>query len=65
MWLSLSYPFYIGNLVVVFLMAYKYVLVSPRDFSNMKMAFFRVNALISTVVFLSTVASLLVAKIEW
>ena len=54
MWLSLSYPFYIGNLVVVFLMAYKYVLVSPRDFSNMKMAFFRVNALISTVVFLST-----------
>ena len=65
MWLSLSYPFYIGNLVVVFLMTYKSVLVSPRDFSNMKMAFFRVNALISTVVFLSTVASLLVAKIEW
>ena len=65
MWLSLSYPFYIGNLVVVFLMAYIYVFVSPIDFSNMKMAFFRVNALISTVVFLSTVASLLVAKIEW
>ena len=63
--LSLSYPFYIGILVVVFLMAYKYIIVSPRDVSNMKMAFFRVNALVSTVVFLSTVASLLVTKIEW
>jgi 4-hydroxybenzoate polyprenyltransferase len=64
-WLDLSYPFYIGSLVVAFLMAYKYVLVSPRDFSNMNMAFFRVNALVSTVVFLSTVASLLVTEIEW
>lgn len=63
--LSLSYPFYIGILVVVFLMAYKYIIVSPRDVSNMKMAFFRVNALVSTVVFLSTVASLLVTNIEW
>ena len=62
-WIGLTYPFFIGCLIVAGLMAYKYVLVSPVKLSKMDMAFFRVNAFVSAVVLVSTAASLAVERI--
>ena len=60
-WMDLGYPFFIGCAVAVGILAYKHRLVSPDDYSRMGMAFFRINAYVSTVVFGATLVAVLMA----
>ena len=60
-WMDLSYPFFIGCAVAGGVMAYKHRLVSPDDLSRMGVAFFRINAYVSTVVFAATLVAVLMA----
>ena len=53
-WTGLSWPYYIGCAVVAGLLAYKYRLVSPADTSRIGVAFFRINAYVSTTIFVAT-----------
>lgn len=55
---SLGWPFDVGLLLVALLLIYQHAVVSPHDFSRMNQAFFHANAVISLLVFASTMASL-------
>ncbi len=59
-WLSLGWPFYVGILVSAGFLVYKHRLVSPDDLSSLGMAFFRINAYVSTTMFVATVAAVLI-----
>ena len=59
-WMELSWPYYIGWGVVAGLLVYKHRLISPNDLSRMGVAFFRINAYVSTAVFVATLASVLI-----
>ena len=60
-WMRLDYPYFIGCAVVAGLLLLKYRLVSPRDLSRLGVAFFRINAYVSTAVLLATLAAVLAA----
>ena len=60
LWMGLSYPYFIGCVVVTIFLLYKYRMVSPSDTSSLGLAFFRINAYVSTTVFLGTLAAILV-----
>ena len=53
-WMSLSWPYYAGCVLAAGLLVYKQVLVSPGNLSRFGMAFFRINAYVSTSVFAGT-----------
>jgi 4-hydroxybenzoate polyprenyltransferase len=59
--MDLTVPFFIGCAAAVVILGYKHRLVSPDDLSRMGMAFFRINAYVSTVVFGATLLAVLVA----
>ena len=59
-WMSLAWPYYVGLALSVGLLAYKHRLVSPGDTSRMGMAFFRINAYVSSTVFLATLVAILI-----
>ena len=59
-WLSLGWPYYVGILVSAGFLIYKHRLVSPDDLSSLGMAFFRINAYVSTTMFVATVAAVLI-----
>lgn len=52
--LNLSYPYYIGMIIVAWLFIYEHSLVKPNDLSKLDMAFFNMNGYISVTVFLFT-----------
>ncbi|PKB61492.1 MAG: 4-hydroxybenzoate octaprenyltransferase [SAR202 cluster bacterium Casp-Chloro-G4] len=58
--MSLAWPFYVGVIVAAGLLVYRHRLVSPEDTSRMGIAFMRVNAYVSTSVFVATALALLV-----
>ena len=58
-WLGLGPPYFIGWAVAAGLMVYKHRLVSPDRLSRMRMSFFRINAYVSTIMFLATLAAVL------
>ena len=58
-WMGLSLPYYLGCVVSIGLLVSKYRLVSPTDMSRITIAFFRINAYISTTVFVATSVSIL------
>ena len=60
-WMDLAFPFFVGCAAAVVILAYKHRLVSPDDLSRMGMAFFRINAYVSTVVFGATLLAVLMA----
>ena len=60
LWMGLAVPYFVGCVVAVGVLIYKYSLVSPRDTSRMGMAFFRINAYVSTIMFLATFVAVLV-----
>lgn len=58
--LPLGFPYLLGLTIVAVLLWYEHLLISPRDFSRVDVAFFNVNGLISMVVFCCTLLDLLV-----
>ena len=58
-WMELIWPYYVGWAAAAVLLLYKHRLVSPKDTSRLGMAFFRINAYVSTSVFLATLAAVL------
>ncbi len=59
-WLGLSWPYYVGILVSAGFLVYKHRLVSPDDLSSLGMAFFRINAYVSTTMFAATLIAVLI-----
>jgi 4-hydroxybenzoate polyprenyltransferase len=58
--MELPWPYYLGWGAAAALMGYKHTLVSPSDTSLLGVAFFRINAYVSTSVFLGTLAAVLI-----
>lgn len=59
-WIGLSWPYYIGIALAAGFLVYKHRLVSPDDLSSLGMAFFRINAYVSTTMFVATLAAVLI-----
>lgn len=62
LWMSLSWPYYIGLALAAGFLIYKHRLVSPDDLSKLGMAFFRINAYVSTTMLAATLIALLLAR---
>ena len=60
LWLGLSWPYYIGIALAGGFLVYKHRLVSPDDLSSLGMAFFRINAYVSTTMFVATLVAVLI-----
>ena len=58
-WLEITWPYYIGIALAAAFLIYKHRLVSPDDLSSLGMAFFRINAYVSTTMFLATLLAVL------
>ena len=56
-WMELAYPYYIGCGVAAVLLGIRYRMVSPEDLSRMGVAFMRINAFVSTVVFVGVLTA--------
>ncbi len=57
--MDLAMPYYMGCSIAAAFMVYKHSIVSPNDLSRMGVAFFRINAYVSTIVFLGTAVAVL------
>ena len=51
MLMGLAWPYYVGLIVAAGMLVYKHRLVSPTDISRLGISFFRINAYVSTSVF--------------
>ncbi len=60
--MNLSWPYWLGLIVMAVLLLYEHSLVHPDDLSKLDVAFFNVNGYISVTVFLATLAAILVAE---
>ena len=60
LWMELAWPYHVGWVVVAGLLVRKHRLVSPTDMSRFGVAFFRINAYVSTTILLATLAALLI-----
>ncbi len=58
--MGLAWPYYLGLAAAAVLLGYKRRLVSPGDTSQIGMMFFRINAYVSTSVFLATLGAVLI-----
>ena len=58
-WMALTWPYYIGLALAAGFLIYKHRLVSPADLSKLGMAFFRINAYVSTTMLAATLIALL------
>ena len=58
-WLGLSWPYYIGIALAAAFLIYKHRLVSPDDLSSLGIAFFRINAYVSTTILVATLLAVL------
>lgn len=59
LWMALTWPYYIGLALAAGFLIYKHRLVSPDDLSKLGMAFFRINAYVSTTMLAATLIALL------
>lgn len=59
LWMTLTWPYYIGLALAAGFLIYKHRLVSPDDLSKLGMAFFRINAYVSTTMLAATLIALL------
>ena len=57
--IGLAYPYYVACAAAVGMLVYKYIVVSPGNLSRLNMAFLRINAYVSTVVFLGALVAVL------
>jgi 4-hydroxybenzoate polyprenyltransferase len=58
---GLGWPYWIGMIVVLGLLAWEHLLVHPDDLSNINVAFFNINSYISITLFLAILISLYIA----
>jgi 4-hydroxybenzoate polyprenyltransferase len=58
--MGLAWPYFVALALVAGILLYKHSLVSPTDMSRFGVAFFRINAYVSTSVFAGTLAALLI-----
>lgn len=58
-WMALNWPYYIGLALAAGFLIYKHRLVSPDDLYKLGMAFFRINAYVSTTMLAATLIALL------
>lgn len=56
--LALSWPYWLGLVIVAGLLVWEHVLVEPDDLSNINVAFFNINSYISVTLFLSILAAI-------
>ena len=56
--MGLSWPFWMGLVIITALLVYEHRLVSPNDLSRLDLAFFNMNGYISLTVLVATVAAL-------
>jgi 4-hydroxybenzoate polyprenyltransferase len=56
--LGLSWPYWIGLIIAIGLLAWEHVLVRPDDLSQINVAFFNINSYISITLFISILAAL-------
>ncbi len=59
-WMELNWLYYIGLALAAGFLIYKHRLVSPHDLSKLGMAFFRINAYVSTAILVATLAAVLI-----
>ena len=59
LWMALTWPYYVGLALAAGFLIYKHRLVSPDDLSKLGMAFFRINAYVSTTMLAATLIALL------
>ncbi len=59
--MELTWPYFAGCGLAAALLAYKYRLVTPNDLSRLGVAFMRVNAYVSSIMFVATLAAVLIA----
>ena len=59
-WFGLGWPYYAGCIIAAALLVHKHTLVSPDDMSRFGMAFFRINAYVSTSILAGTLLALLI-----
>jgi 4-hydroxybenzoate polyprenyltransferase len=59
LWMGLGFPYFIGWAIASLLLLYEHRIVRPNDLSRLNVAFFNINGYIAIVVFLATLASLL------
>ena len=57
--IGLGYPYFVGCAIAIGLMIYKYLNVSPANLARLNIAFFRMNAYVSSVIFISTLVAVL------
>lgn len=56
--LALSWPYWLGLIIVAGLLSWEHALVKPDDLSNINVAFFNINSYISVTLFLSILAAI-------
>lgn len=56
--LALSWPYWLGLVIVAGLLLWEHALVKPDDLSNINVAFFNINSYISITLFLSILAAI-------
>jgi 4-hydroxybenzoate polyprenyltransferase len=59
---SLTWPYWIGMVIVGFLLLWEHMLVKPDDFSNLDVAFFNINGYISITLFIAILGSLYISS---
>ena len=59
-WMELPWPYYVGCTFAAALLTNKHRLVSPSDISRRGLAFFRINAYVSTTIFAGTFVAVLI-----
>lgn len=62
LWMALNWTYYIGLALAAGFLIYKHRLLSPDDLSKLGMAFFRINAYVSTTMLAATLIALLLAR---
>ena len=60
MFSGLSWPYWLGMIVIAGLLVYEHSLVSPTDLSKLNLAFFNINGYISITLFVATLAAVLI-----
>ena len=58
--MSLNWPYFVGVLFAGLILLYKYKIVSPKDVSKLGIAFYRINAYVSSIVFIGTLIAVLI-----
>ncbi len=58
--MSLKWPFFVGCIIASLIILFKYKLVSPDDVSKLGIAFYRINAYVSSAVFIGTLIAVLI-----